>query len=224
MPSLKGAEEEIWNVLKDEVKVDTEIEKRERIRNAALKLVGSKLKNNHTGQRKESASGVLERYLFPDVNHDLKKAILLGCMISEVISCSLGRCKTYDRDSMENKRLDVAGDLFLHEFKREMCITVKQLKLGLQKALLKDTGTIDVQKHLNTSILLHGFEKAFATGNWALPPHKTGVGLSGGIAVTLARTNALEMISILRQTELHVNMRADLRNARLPCVNNLHLN
>jgi hypothetical protein len=104
-----------------------------------------------------------------------------------------------------------------------MCIIVKQMRLGIQKALLKDAGRIDVQKYLNTSVLLHGFEKAFATGNWALPAHKIGVG-PGGIAVTLARTNAIEMISILRQTELHINTRTDLSNARLPYVNNLSLN
>ncbi|KAH7284785.1 hypothetical protein KP509_34G070500 [Ceratopteris richardii] len=210
-PSLKSAELEMLGYLWDDEKKRPRYGNQD-IKDAALLTI----KKNLNSRTEESASQILDRCLFPDLGYnDLMKAMHVGYMIEQVLTCCLGRRKEDFSDSLSMRRLELAGDLLLLESKSKLFKFRRDLQRALQKALVKG-GAICLQKH----IVPFSLENAFSTGNWAQAPGVL-TPREGGLVVPLDRANPLATLSHLRQTELSVNSRAKLLDSRYPNLSHL---
>lgn len=131
------------------------------------------IKNNASNIYKlKYTKEILNNNLFPHVgNNNRSKALFLGKMVEQLLSCVIGNREYDDRDSFINKRVESAGILMGNLFRSNYNTLVKNLRSQIDKDIRK--GAINeisdnLSKKIKPTLLENGITYALATGNWGL--------------------------------------------------------
>ena len=122
---------------------------------------------------------VLENDLFPHCDTFQQKLYFLGYMANKLVQTSLGWRKPSDRDSYQNKRLDLAGvllnNLFRNYFNKLVKDMTKQFIREINNGSLKSTfnytsiiNNTNVYKIIKSTTIENGIKRALATGDFGI--------------------------------------------------------
>ncbi|CAM6105763.1 unnamed protein product [Calypogeia fissa] len=166
-----------------------------RDREVAKFHIGSKTFGKKASDDK-AADTVLQARFLPHIGCSYRsKALYLGYMIRTVALCFLGRQTGTDRDDMKNKRLEFAGEIISHQFRKLMGQVVNTMKKKMQKHLSKGVEIQNAEKYLDEKVITKGLKVAFTSGNWK--GHDTVK--NSGIVFDLKRGNPLSTLCQLRE-------------------------
>ena len=120
----------------------------------------------------------------------LKKAWYLAYATRKLIHCLLGREKTSDRDSYENKQIDLVADFFNDIFRTCMKRMIAECGKKMSKETINNNIPPNVIPLIKNNTVGSSLTKALANGVF---------GKRKGIAQVLPRTTYLQLISTLKK-------------------------
>lgn len=147
----------------------------------------------------------------PHARNKLSKIYCLSKMIRKLLDVAANRRDCDERDSFENKRVDMAGNLLFIIFKQSMNKIVKSVNYEATKFLSKylDLKPLDITPaecaskihlttifNLTTKDLIQTFNYSLSTGNWG---NSSSEAYKTGVAQVLSRINYLSTLSHLRR-------------------------
>ena len=161
------------------------------------------------GQKKkyEFTLDVLENDLFPHCHNKMEKIYFLGYMIFKLIKCTLKINKVDDRDSYENKRIDLTGVLLNNLFRNYFNKLVKDM----QKSVIREINNgswksneeyeniinlTNIYKIIKSTTIENGFKRALATGDFGIKQNNNN---KVGVAQVLNRLTYISSLSHLRR-------------------------
>jgi len=153
---------------------------------------------------------IIKKDLLPHLNSDLKKLHFLGLMINKLLKYSLGLIKRSNRDSYNNKRMEVAGVLMGNLIYQGLNKIARDIKLYINKNISDDIGGIkdnkiinelNISKIIKPNYIENILKSALATGNWGL---KNTINRQG-VSQVLNRLTFMSTLSHLRRisTPIH---------------------
>ncbi|UYV67214.1 POLR2B [Cordylochernes scorpioides] len=117
-------------------------------------------------------------------------------MVHRLLAVHLGRRQIDDRDSMDNKRVDLAGPLLTSLCRGVFRTFANDVKLTLEKTLLKNR-PFRFESLFKSNFITTAVQFALATGNWG---DKTKLGQSRtGVSQVLNRLTFIATVSHLRR-------------------------
>jgi len=158
-------------------------------------------------KKREFTINVLNNDLFPHCRNILQKKYFLGYMANKLIKCALGICKTDDRDSYINKRLDLTGrllnNLFRNYFnklvKDMQKQTIKQINTGSWRSkdeYINIINMTNIYKIVKSTTIENGLKRALATGDFGIKHTNSN---KVGVAQVLSRLTYISSLSHLRR-------------------------
>ncbi|UYV67212.1 POLR2B [Cordylochernes scorpioides] len=146
------------------------------------------------------AKEVLQKEFLPHIGiksgSERNKAFFLGYMVHRLLAVHLGRRQIDDRDSMDNKRVDLAGPLLTSLCRGVFRTFANDVKLTLEKTLLKNR-PFRFESLFKSNFITTAVQFALATGNWG---DKTKLGQSrAGVSQVLNRLTFIATVSHLRR-------------------------
>ena len=176
------------------------------------------------GDRKKTdfTRDILNNDLFPNCKTKKEKLHLLGYMCYKLISCYLGYRKPDDRDSYENKRIELTGcllnNLFRNYFNKVVKdiqkLVVREINNGSWKSSEDYTGIINltnVYKIVKSSTIENGLKRALSTGDFGIKQlHSNKV----GVAQVLNRLTYASTLSHLRRINTPIDKTGKLIEPR----------
>lgn len=198
-PSIEDADSVMAKFLSEQKEATKYAMSLVRDQDKALALVGSKVRNNV--QPLEAAGRSVMELMFQYLEgEETRKAYFLGYMINQVCLTSLGHRRTNDRDHYKEKRLDLAGQLLQHQFRKAMAHLQRDIQRQVQMHLGKDEELGPLKTFVKDSLVTKNLQAAFTLGNW-----NTNEGLqSSGVVGDLKRMNPMASVSHLRQVRLNL--------------------
>ena len=161
------------------------------------------------GQKKkmEFTKNVLENDLFPHCEKKVQKIYFLGYMINKLLQTSFGWRNPDDRDSYNNKRIDLAGslinNLFRNYFNKLVKDMQKQIIREINNGSWKSTDNIksiinqtNIYKIVKATTIENGIKRALATGDFGI---KNTNSSKVGVAQVLNRLTYISTLSHLRR-------------------------
>ena len=134
-----------------------------------------------TGERKkyEFTINVLENDLFPHCKTAEQKIYFLGYMANKLLACKFGWEAPDNRDSYENKRLDLTGILMNNLFRNYFNKLVKDMQKQIVREInygswrSKDdyfsiVNLTNIYKIIKSTTIENGLKRALATGDFAI--------------------------------------------------------
>jgi DNA-directed RNA polymerase II subunit RPB2 len=204
-PSIEAADSSTLSFLKKQQKEtsSTSALNAIRLRNNALAYIGAKVRHN-VGPVETAGREVLDLMFLHLGEGDTRKSYFLGYMIRLVCMTYLGRRREDDKDHYKNKRLDLAGQLMKHQFRKNMGHLQRDIAKQIQKHLGKDESLGPLKTFVSESLLTKSLQAAFTTGNW-----NTSEGpRSSGVVGDLKRMNPIATISQLRQVRHNLDSKS----------------
>lgn len=173
--------------------------------NQALAYLGAKVVHNKESSclsLVESGKRVVAKLLAHLEGGETRKSYFLGYMMNQVCCASMGRRLEDDKDSFSTKRLDLAGQLLCHQFRKAMAHLQHDIQKQVGRFLGQDNAEelSSIKHFVNEAVLTKNLQAAFALGNW-----NTNEGLKcSGVVGNLKRMNPMATLSHLRQIRLNV--------------------
>jgi DNA-directed RNA polymerase II subunit RPB2 len=158
-------------------------------------------------KKRQFAIDVLESDLFPHCKTLEQKLYLIGYMAKKLIKTSLGIYPPDDRDSYQNKRIELTGTLLNNLFRnyfnklvKEMQKqTIKEINNGSWKSSEDYENIINmtnIYKIMKTTTIENGINRALSTGDFSI---KQSNSTKVGVAQVLNRLTYMSTISHLRR-------------------------
>ncbi|UYV74411.1 POLR2B [Cordylochernes scorpioides] len=146
------------------------------------------------------AKEVLQKEFLPHIGiksgSERNKAFFLGYMVHRLLAVHLGRRQIDDRDSMDNKRVDLAGPLLTSLCRGVFRTFANDVKLTLEKTLRRNR-PFSFESLFKSNFITTAVQFALATGNWG---DKTKLGQSRtGVSQVLNRLTFIATVSHLRR-------------------------
>ena len=176
------------------------------------------------GERKKNdfTQDILNNDLFPNCKTKKEKIHLLGYMCNKLISCFLGYSKPDDRDSYENKRIELTGcllnNLFRNYFNKVVKdiqkLVIREINNGSWKSSEDYTSIINltnVYKIIKSSTIENGLKRALSTGDFGIKQlHSNKV----GVAQVLNRLTYASTLSHVRRINTPIDKTGKLVEPR----------
>jgi len=176
------------------------------------------------GHRKktEFAKDVLSNDLFPHCKTKEEKIYLLGFMTKKIILAYSGIEKQTDRDSYENKRVELTGTLLNNLFRNYFNKVVKDI----QKQVIREINNgswkssedyfniitlTNIYKIVKSTTIENGLKRALSTGDFGIKSMNTN---KVGVAQVLNRLTYLSTLSHLRRVNTPIDKSGKLVEPR----------
>ena len=158
-------------------------------------------------KKREFTIEVLETDLFPHCKNKTQKMYFLGYMCNKLLHCSFGEENTDDRDSYNNKRIDLTGILLNNLFRNYFNKLVKDM----QKQVVREINTgswrstedyysiinmTNIYKIIKSTTIENGLKRALATGDFGIKHTNSN---KVGVAQVLNRLTYVSSLSHLRR-------------------------
>ena len=158
-------------------------------------------------KQREFATDVLNNDLFPHCRTQLEKIYFLGYMTNELLQTSFGWKLVSDRDSYQNKRIDLAGtllnNLFRNYFNKLVKDMQKQTVREMNNGSWKSTddymsiiNQTNIYKIIKSTTIENGIKRALATGDFGIKNTNSN---KVGVAQVLSRLTYISSLSHLRR-------------------------
>jgi len=156
---------------------------------------------------------VLENDLFPHCDTYKQKVCFLGYMANKLLQTSLGWRLPSDRDSYQNKRLDLPGvllnNLFRNYFNKLVKDMTKQVIREINNGSWKSTfnytniiNSTNVYKIIKSTTIENGIKRALATGDFGIKNTNSN---KSGVAQVLSRLTYISSLSHLRRVNTPID-------------------
>ena len=176
------------------------------------------------GERKkiDFTNEILSNDLFPNCKTNKEKIFLLGFMAFKLISCRLGYTKPDDRDSYENKRIELTGCLLNNHFrnffnkviKDSHKLIIREINNGSWKSTEDYENIINltnIYKIIKSSTIENGIKRALSTGDFGIKQlNSTKV----GVAQVVNRLSYPGLLSHLRRINTPIDKSGKLVEPR----------
>ena len=176
------------------------------------------------GEKKkiDFTNDILNNDLFPNCKTKKEKIHLLGMMAHKLISCFLGFQKPDDRDSYENKRIELTGcllnNLFRNYFNKVVKdiqkMTLREINNGSWKSTEDYTNIINltnIYKIVKSSTIENGIKRALSTGDFGIKQLNSN---KVGVAQVLNRLTYASTLSHLRRINTPIDKSGKLVEPR----------
>ena len=168
------------------------------------------------------AIDIINNDLFPNCETTKEKKLLLGIMANKLISCHLGLRKPDDRDSYENKRIELTGcllnNLFRNYFNKVVKdiikLVIKEINNGSWKSTEDYKNIINltnVYKIVKSSTIENGLKRALSTGDFGIKQLNSN---KVGVAQVLNRLTYTSTLSHLRRINTPIDKSGKLVEPR----------
>ena len=172
-----------------------------------LKIIHGRIihKNKNRSKKLDYAREILNNELFPHCKTQTQKIYLLGLMANRIIQTALGWLEPTDRDSYENKRIELSGTLINNLFRNLYSRFIKEF----DKNIVRE---IESGSWVNPSVIIHpanihkmfipntvenGIVRALSTGDFSVK--QSGGNTKVGVAQVLNRLNYAAVLSHIRR-------------------------
>jgi DNA-directed RNA polymerase II subunit RPB2 len=176
------------------------------------------------GEKKkiDFTNDILNNDLFPNCKTKKEKVHMLGMMTYKLISCFLGFQKPDDRDSYENKRIELTGcllnNLFRNYFNKVVKdiqkMTLREINNGSWKSTEDYTNIINltnIYKIVKSSTIENGIKRALSTGDFGIKQLNSN---KVGVAQVLNRLTYASTLSHLRRINTPIDKSGKLVEPR----------
>ena len=164
-------------------------------------------KEEGAAKQREFAEDVLSNDLFPHCKTQIEKIFFLGYMANELLQTSFGWKPVSDRDSYQNKRIDLAGtllnNLFRNYFNKLVKDMIKQTCREMNNGSWKSTddylniiNQTNIYKIIKSTTIENGIKRALATGDFGIKNTNSN---KVGVAQVLSRLTYISSLSHLRR-------------------------
>ena len=181
--------------------------------------------DKETGKQKkrEFAEDVLNMDLFPHCNTETEKIYFLGYMAKKVIQAYYGIIPQDDRDSYENKRIDLTGTLLNNLFRNYFNKLVKDM----QKQIVREINTgswrstydyysilnaTNIYKIIKSTTIENGIKRALSTGDFGIKQVSSN---KVGVAQVLSRLTYASSLSHSRRISTPIDKSGKLVPPRM---------
>ena len=158
-------------------------------------------------KKKEFTEDVLNNDLFPHCKTKTQKIYFLGYMTYRLILCKLGITDQDDRDSYNNKRIDLTGTLINNLFrnyfnklvKDMQKQTVREINTGSWRSTNNYTNIVNhtnIYKIIKSTTIESGIKRSLATGDFGIKNTNSN---KVGVAQVLNRLTYISSLSHLRR-------------------------
>ena len=165
---------------------------------------------------------ILNYDLFPNCQTAKEKIYLLGFMANRLLSCRLGYTKPDDRDSYENKRIELTGcllnNLFRNYFNKVIKdvqkLVVREINNGSWKSTedyLNIINLTNIYKIVKSSTIENGLKRALSTGDFGIKQLNSN---KVGVAQVLNRLTYASTLSHLRRINTPIDKSGKLVEPR----------
>ena len=177
-----------------------------------------------TGERKkyEFTINVLENDLFPHCKTAEQKIYFLGYMANKLLACKFGWEAPDNRDSYENKRLDLTGILMNNLFRNYFNKLVKDMQKQIVREInygswrSKDdyfsiVNLTNIYKIIKSTTIENGLKRALATGDFAILHSNS---QKAGVAQVVNRLTYLSAVCHMRRVNTPIDKSGKLIEPR----------
>lgn len=165
---------------------------------------------------------ILNHDLFPNCKTKKEKIQLLGFMANKLISCRLGYTKPDDRDSYENKRIELTGSLLNNLFRNYFNKVVKDIQKLVVREInngswkssedhLNIINLTNIYKIVKSSTIENGLKRALSTGDFGIKQLNSN---KVGVAQVLSRLTYPSTLSHLRRISTPIDKSGKLIEPR----------
>tara|TARA_Y100000768_G_scaffold277219_1_gene212643 strand:- start:236 stop:3811 length:3576 start_codon:yes stop_codon:yes gene_type:complete len=149
-------------------------------------------------QKKLLIMGIFKRDLLPHMGSNiLKKANFICLMINKLLNILLNRIKPDNRDSLENKRIELAGTLMFILFKAYFKKLMNEITRYFKKKNYPYPGNdnpINIINQIKSNTIEQGIKTSLMTGKWGPSPSK-----KVGVSQPFQRYNHLQSKSYIKR-------------------------
>lgn len=176
------------------------------------------------GEQKKTdfTNEILKNDLFPNCSTKREKVLMLGLMANKLISCHLGLRQNDDRDSYENKRIELTGcllnNLFRNYFNKVVKdvhkLVIREINNGSWKSSEDYTNIINltnIYKIVKSSTIENGLKRALSTGDFGIKQVNSN---KVGVAQVLNRLTYASTLSHLRRVNTPIDKSGKLIDPR----------
>jgi DNA-directed RNA polymerase II subunit RPB2 len=176
------------------------------------------------GQRKkqEFALDVLSNDLFPNCVTSTEKIYLLGYMVNRIVRSALGYIPCDERDSYNNKRVELTGTLMNNLFRNYFNKVVKDIQKRVIREInsgswksTEDYSSIitltNIYKIVKSSTIENGLKRALSTGDFGIKHLNSN---KVGVAQVLNRLTYASTLSHLRRINMPIDKSGKLIEPR----------
>ena len=176
------------------------------------------------GEKKkiDFTNDILNHDLFPNCKTKKEKVFLLGLMTNHLISCFMGYRKPDDRDSYENKRIELTGcllnNLFRNYFNKVIKDIQKQVVREINNGSWKSSedytniiNLTNIYKIVKSSTIENGIKRALSTGDFGIKQLNSN---KVGVAQVLNRLTYASTLSHLRRINTPIDKSGKLVEPR----------
>jgi DNA-directed RNA polymerase II subunit RPB2 len=192
------------------------------IKNSVIYTPINMTKDEGEKKKIDFTNDILNNDLFPNCKTKKEKICLLGLMTKHIISCFLGFRKPDDRDSYENKRIELTGCLLNNLFRNYFNKVVKDIQKqvireinnGSWKSSEDYTNIINltnVYKIVKSSTIENGIKRALSTGDFGIKQLNSN---KVGVAQVLNRLTYASTLSHLRRINTPIDKSGKLVEPR----------
>lgn len=173
-------------------------------------------------RKTEFTNDILKNDVFPNCESKREKIFMLGLMTKKLISCHLGHVQHDDRDSYENKRIEMTGcllnNLFRNYFNKVVKdirkLVIREINNGSWKSSEDYTNIINltnVYKIVKSSTIENGIKRALSTGDFGIKHVNSN---KVGVAQVLNRLTYASTLSHLRRINTPIDKSGKLIEPR----------
>jgi len=173
-------------------------------------------------KKTEFALDVLSNDLFPHCKTKEEKVYLLGFMTNKLIKCFCGMEQQTNRDSYENKRVELTGTLLNNLFRNYFNKVVKDIQKQVIREInngswksSEDYSNIitltNIYKIVKSTTIENGIKRALSTGDFGIKSMNTN---KVGVAQVLNRLTYLSTLSHLRRVNTPIDKSGKLIEPR----------
>ena len=176
------------------------------------------------GEKKkiDFTNDILDHDIFPNCKTKKEKIYLLGLMTYSILSCFIGIRKPDDRDSYENKRIELTGcllnNLFRNYFNKVVKDMHKQITREINNGSWKSSedynniiNLTNIYKIVKSSTIENGIKRALSTGDFGIKQMNSN---KVGVAQVLNRLNNTSTLSHLRRINTPIDKSGKLIEPR----------
>ena len=168
--------------------------------------------------KRKFALDVINSDLFPHCNTTLQKIYFMGHMARYLITCSAGLDIHGDRDSFNNKRVDLTGSLMNNLFRNYYNKMIKDLQKQSEREINNGSwkttqnymailNMTNIYKLIKSTTIENGLKRALATGDFGVKQcNSTKV----GVAQVLNRLTYISALSHLRRVNTPIDKNGKL--------------
>jgi DNA-directed RNA polymerase II subunit RPB2 len=181
--------------------------------------------DKETGRLKkmEFANDILNNDLFPHCKTYTEKIYYIGYMAKKIMSASFGHIKQDDRDSYENKRIDLTGTLLNNLFRNYFNKMVKDMGKHINREI--STGSwrstydyynilnnTNIYKIIKSTTIENGIKRALSTGDFGIKQMSSN---KVGVAQVLSRLTYASSLSHSRRISTPIDKSGKLVPPRM---------